>query len=477
MKFAKNLALILLALMLLWGIGNIGAAPGEKIVLKVIDWSDSSRPQRDAFHKTYTSKVNPNVTIDYTLLTQDQYKNTMMTMLKSGDMPDLFPVPIGMTLATAVAEGWYLPMGSYMPASFLDTFDDNLLVEGTAKINGKLYTLPEKAPITAALFFYNKKILREAGVSVPKTYSEFIKACKTITEKGKGQYYGLIDGGKQIDRLNRMALVMASLAGAKIGTALPTVVTDNHRATFDCPQMVSVFDVFAQLQKDGSIHPDTMNISAPEARQLFGNGEAAFICQGSWCIATWAQNNPDLEVGVMAPPVPDTGRKGAIPADNALPWLGISAKSKHPAEAAEYLRALFSEGYEKELVSIGERFSVLKGVNEKYLSNPASKEYYRIGKELTLPVPTATQRDPNAFKFYVEVKGVQPSLGNLLQGVMSGSLANYKAALAKLADDSTVEWKRAATSVGLDFNVFEFPNWDVSKAYLDSDYAKLPKLK
>jgi hypothetical protein len=68
--------------------------------------------------------------------------------------------------------------------------------------------------------------------------------------------------------------------------------------------------LYQKLADDKSIHPSTMILSAPEARALFGQGQAGFMVQGSWCIESWHKNNPDLQLGVAPPPLPDGGRKG-----------------------------------------------------------------------------------------------------------------------------------------------------------------------
>ena len=66
-------------------------------------------------------------------------------------------------------------------------------------------------PIIQCLFFYNKDILNQAGVTeVPTTYSEFREACKKVTEMGNGNVYGLIDGGKQMNRMDVMARSLAA---------------------------------------------------------------------------------------------------------------------------------------------------------------------------------------------------------------------------------------------------------------------------
>ena len=70
-----------------------------QITLQVVDWSDGSAAQREEFHKKF-EETHPNIKIEYTMLTVDQFKNTIVTMIKSGEGPDLFPIPVGLTLNT-----------------------------------------------------------------------------------------------------------------------------------------------------------------------------------------------------------------------------------------------------------------------------------------------------------------------------------------------------------------------------------------
>ena len=84
-----------------------------QITLRVVDWSDGSATQREEFHKKF-EEAHPDIKIEYTMLTVDQFKNTIVTMIKSGEGPDLFPIPVGLTLNTAVEEGWFQPINDYV---------------------------------------------------------------------------------------------------------------------------------------------------------------------------------------------------------------------------------------------------------------------------------------------------------------------------------------------------------------------------
>lgn len=446
----------------------------EQITLRIVDWSDSSMARREEFNKKYMED-HPNITIEYTMLTIDQFKNTIVTMIKSGDGPDLFPIPSGMTLSTALKEEWYQPMNSYITEEFKATLDPSVFEEGVTMKGDDLYTLPENIPVINSLIFYNKDVLDNAGVEkIPETYSEFMEACKKITESSGGQAYGLIEGGKQLNRLDILARTLCGAGGGKIAPNAKVLTVDG-KAPYDNDAMLETMAMLDQMVKDGSIHPDTVNISAPEAREMFAQGQAGFLCQGMWCIPPWSQNYPDLNYGVMAVPVPDNSQAGGVQQVESAPWLGIYKQSKHPQEAAEYLMALFDEdyGYQSNCVSDGNYVSIVPSVNEKYMTNQVMKAYYEIAAETAKVVPSATTRDEKAYDFYTEVVDVQPSLGAILQGVLSQSITDYKAELTKLSEASTAEWKRASEAVGLDFATFEFPNWDVSKDYTEADYEAL----
>ncbi len=453
---------------------NSDVSEDGKITLRVVDWSDGSASQREEFHKKYMEE-HPDINIEYTMLTVDQFKNTIVTMIKSGEGPDIFPIPVGLTLSTAVEEEWYQPINQYVTDDFAAQFDPLSFAEGVTHIGEDWYTITEVMPTIQCLFFYNKDVLADAGVEkVPSTYSEFIDACKKVTENGNGNVYGLIDGGKQTNRMDVLARSLAAAAGGKVA-ATTKVLVDNGVAPYNTTEVKAAMGFIQDLVEDGSIHPDTINISAPEARELFAQGQAAFLCQGMWCIPSWDTNYPDLNYGVMAVPVPDGVSNTYVQAGELSPWIGIYKQSKHPQEAADYLMALYSEeyGYQSSCVEDGTFVSVIPSINEKYMTNEVMKEYYTIAEETSKIVPTIVKRDVKANDFYTEVKDVQPSLGAIVQGIISQSIVDYESVLNKLSEESTQEWKRACEAIGMDYSVLEFPNWDTTTDYTDADYEAL----
>lgn len=451
----------------------------ESIVLRVVDWSDSSAKMREEFNRKFEEN-HPGVTVEYTCLTVDQFKNTIVTMIKSGNGPDLFPIPAPLTLSVAVSEDWYQPLDPFVTEEFKASINPAAFVPGVTLFDGSLYVLPENAPTIHSVIYYNKAVLKEAGVTkLPETYSEFLEVCKQVTESSKGASYGLIEGGTQLNRLSILARTLASEAGGKIAQE-GKILTVDGRASYDSDGMVKALSFLQSLVDEGVLHPDTVSINAPTARELFAQNQAAFLMQGMWCIPAWASTYPELEVGVIGAPHPDGqtevyGTQG----ESYAPWMGIYKDSKHPEIAAKYLMALYSEeyGYQTAQVRSGNSISIIPSINENNMVNPSMLEYYTVSNEVTRQIPLATVFDEKAYDFYKEVKDVNPSLGVIVQGVLASSIKDgeIKKRLETLSENSTIEWKRAAEASGFDYAHLEFPNWDLTKDYTAKDYEALKK--
>lgn len=446
------------------------ASSGETITLRIMDSSDSTQERRKVFNEEFMQR-HPEIKIEYTMLSGDQLTQTLTTAIKSGEAPDLFALPSGVKLSTAVAEGWYQSMSPYLSQEFIDSFETGALNEGVTTIDGEIYALPEAANIVNSLMFYNKDIFTEAGLdpeNPPKTWSEFRDACKKITEAGNGKYYGIIESGNVPTRTEIELRSFANLAGAKCNYYGVMSVVDGTNP-FASDGMKQALNLYAQLAADGSIHPDSINLDAPSARAMFAQGQAGFLIQGSWCIPTWRADNPDFNFGVMALPVPDDGAKGGNPYIGAMPWMGISATCEHPEAAALYLTELFGTDYQSKIVSDGGFVSCIKGVNETAMTDPMMLEYYNLAMSSGKLCPDPLALNPETADVYTKVKEVTPNLGQIVQGVMAGSITDPDAALDKFSADTQASWEAAMQEAGVDISKFEFSDWD---PMVDYDYSK-----
>ncbi|WP_347025085.1 ABC transporter substrate-binding protein [Hungatella hathewayi] len=394
-----------------------------------------------------------------------------MSAIKAGNAPDLFPLPSGMKLSAALKENWFMPMNDYVSDDFLNSFADGALNEGITTIDGKTYVLPESANIINTLVFYNKNVLKEAGIDenqLPKTRSEFLDVCKKVSDAGNGRFFGIIDSGAQANRLELALRSLASLDGGKCSDISQMILVDGQN-TLNSEAMQSAYEFYDTLVKEGCFHPDTVSIKAPEARALFAQNQAAFIIQGAWCISTWRKDNPDLDFGVMALPAPDDGMKGKLPYIGAQPWMGISANCKHPDVAARYLTELYSEDYQAGLVEDGGFVSVIDAANKAHMTDDVMLQYYNLNNEVAALAPDPIVGNPAAADVYAEVSAITPGLGEIAQGILAQNI-DYKTELKTLSDKTQEEWMRAidaAKAKGADVSAddFEFKNWNPMENY------------
>lgn len=455
-----------------------GNGSDEQITLRVMDWADSEKTYREQFMKDFEKKY-PNIKIEYTLLTSDQFQSTITTAIKSGEAPDLFPIPPGMKLATAVAGEWYQPLDEYIDDEFKSRFMEGVFVEGSTMQDGKIYTIPAKLDLPNTLVFYNKQLFKDAGLdpeNPPKTYSEFREAAKAITKASDGKAYGIIEGGKTIVRWKNPIIDWSALGGSGLNPHSPLSLVTNE-ADYTSKPVMNVMNLFKDMKDDGSYHPKTMSIAAPEARALFGQGQAGFIIQGEWCIGVWQKDNPDLDFGVMAPPVPDSGQEGFLPRPNFQPWLGMSKNTKHPEAAALYLKEYYNKDYQSVLVKAGDRFTMLKDVNETAAEIPQFKQYFELAMENSRLAPSVEIRNPETAAIFGKYKDPQPGLGDILQGVIAGALKDPTDQLKILSKNVNSALDQAidaakAEGANVDKDDFKFSNWSSDKDYTDYDAVR-----
>ena len=83
--------------------------------------------------------------------------------------------------------------------------------------------------------------------------------------------------------------------------------------------------------------------------------------------------------------------------------------------------------------------------------------------------PDPLALNPETADVYSKVTEVTPNLGQIVQGVMAGSVTDTDAALETFAAATQTEWESAMAEAGVDISAFEFDDWD---PMVDYDYSK-----
>ncbi|MFF7474063.1 extracellular solute-binding protein [Streptomyces sp. NPDC008092] len=204
---------------------------------------------------------------------------------------------------------------------------------GSASVGGRVYGYPTEMQTYA--LYYNRRLLREAGVSgPPRTWPELEAAAyRTARQDRYGntlvQGFGLsaFDDSTTVGQ----TLALLNAAGGRFVSA------DGRRTAIDSTAGRAVFDLERRLVDRGASAPGV------NVYQAFASGQVAMVISAGW----WTANLKALmgpayrDVGVAPVPLPEADGRPATLSTGFM--LGVNTASEHPREAWEFLRWLNAE--------------------------------------------------------------------------------------------------------------------------------------
>ncbi|MCG7208373.1 ABC transporter substrate-binding protein [Streptomyces arenae] len=204
---------------------------------------------------------------------------------------------------------------------------------GSASVDGTVYGYPTELQTYA--LYYNKRLLREAGVGgPPRTWRELEDAAYRTARRDRYgntlvQGFGLsaFDDSTTVGQ----TLALLSTAGGRF------VSPDGRRTELDSAAGRAVLDLEHRLVARGASDPGVNVYSA------FASGQVAMVISAGW----WTADLKSLmgrayrDVGVVPVPLPEAGGERATLATGFM--LGVNTAARHPREAWEFLRWLNTE--------------------------------------------------------------------------------------------------------------------------------------
>ncbi len=283
------------------------------------------KPLVDEFEKT-----NPSIKVEYSRQVPTNYRTRVQTQIREGVGPDVFKIHNSWT---TMFTGDLYPAPSDI-FSLVDYQSNFFPVVGDSFIsNEKIYGVPDA--IDGLALYYNEDILSGAGLSIPKTWQEFIDAANKVTVKDPST--GAI-----------------KTAGAALGS------TANIDHWSDILGLLLLQQPGVNLEKPGSneaaevltfytgfiIDPrkKVWDTTLPNSTSLFAQGSLAFYFGPSIEAARFKQANPNLKFNIA--PVPQLpGRKVAW---GSFWGESVAFRSKYPKEAWTFVKFLSTKEQEKQ---------------------------------------------------------------------------------------------------------------------------------
>lgn len=248
-------------------------------------------------------------------------------------------------------------------ANILDSFKSVVTA-----LDGTVRGVPFGAAMGGGIY-YNKKIYAELGLSVPKTWADFMANNEKIKAAGKvavAQTYG--------DTWSSQLFVLADFFNVQ--SAVPSFAADytaNKAKYATTPAAMAGFQHLEDVFKAGYLNADFGAAKFDDGVRMVATGEAAHYPMLTFALGNIKQNFASNlnDVGFFAQPGTDAAKNGLtvwMPAG-----LYIPAASEHQAEAKDFLSFVAS----------------VEGCNLMIKTNGATGPYLIKGCELPADVPAA----------------------------------------------------------------------------------------
>ncbi|MFA6845196.1 MAG: ABC transporter substrate-binding protein [Sphaerochaetaceae bacterium] len=288
MKKVKTRVLVVLLLMIapfvLSANGTNEQAPtkaptntaASKITLNVLDYSDATAPGYEEFQKVWQqfTEGNPEITLKKEDLTNEAFHQKMAAYVAAGTIPDvMYMYPSG---RSAVLHEKHLvkDLAPLLGSDFLKDFLPAAI--NTDDQSGHYLAMLPQSICYSSVMFVNTKLLKDYGLSMPKTYEDL----KVMVPKLKAKGIQTVLMANKDDWVMQSCL-FSTIAGRFVNKEWINEAKEG-KVKFTDPEFVNALKFVDTLYKDGVISRNTIQLSYGEVPGLFASGKAAFLIDGDW---------------------------------------------------------------------------------------------------------------------------------------------------------------------------------------------------
>lgn len=346
------------------------------------------------------------ITLEFEVIPDDQMITVTNTKLSTGNAGDLIVHNFGLTDISAKD---LAPLSGDWTQKITDTTYPLCVDEAGSVL---------KAPLGGESnmgFIYNKRVLEEAGVTLPiNNYEELMTACEQVKQIGKTPVYI-----SNQESWTAQILLLCTMTSVFEGNSeLITKLTTNQIKPTEVPELVTLFENALSLKDKGYINADYMSATNDMAFEAVAMGDCAFYAQLDSAYSSLNEFYPEQigDLGMMYIPLWNDAADGYVLFGTATNYLSVVGASKNLELAKEFVDAMVSE----------------EGLTVYYDLIPGSAPYKNLGVELNANAFNKEMRDyaekwPSLREFNNALYDGVPALGNFygafserIQGMFSG---------------------------------------------------------
>ncbi len=424
--------------------------------------------------RTGYAEAHPNVEINLTSYPPNEMNQALQLAYQSGQLPDITTTPgaAGSSIQNLVRSGWFQPLtnGEQLRA----VIPAGTLFEGLTLFGGQVYSLPifsSRQYVT--LNWFNTQLMEGAGIDPATglaTWDGFRQAARAITQSS-GSAFGWIQGINFPDRMAAHVSELAQVAGAP-GETDP--LTGDY--TFGTEPFAQALEFLLSLQQDGVLFPAALSLDARNARARWASGAGGMFFDGPWNIGVVKQDfEPFLgQVGIAPIPVPDASTTNYIHVGPPAGTFWVSTTSAHPDVASDILGQMTTPEYYRTLAERMDQPPLDLNAVAQANVHPTYQQAMTYFQDRVRLAPSPVVRNPAVADVTAEMQPIQPDLGQIVIGTLTGDVSDYRMALQQYADQMTAERTRAIGVVQANGGQVSVDDWVFPDWLPDQDYASAP---
>lgn len=250
----------------------------------------------------YKTEVNPNFSWEYELVSSDDLKQKVATLVASNDLPDMFVYESGKPIVDLIDADKIINVSEVLKQYNCEDAMNPSAVSLLSNLSGTedIYDLPLGLNVEG--FWYNKALFEQAGVEVPTTWDEFEDALAKLKDAG---IQPLAAGGSDkwgVTRLINAYLVRTAGADAMLKAS-------NGEAKYTDEQYVAAAQKIQDWADKGYFGEGVTTVDMNTAGSMLMTSKAAIFYNGSWFASNLNDESANLAgedgIGFFNVPVGD----------------------------------------------------------------------------------------------------------------------------------------------------------------------------
>lgn len=419
------------------------------------------------------AQENPDVALELSFYANSQYGNALQLLFQSGDAPDVFRT--AGERATFYERGWLAPLDECLTDEVMARFPAGTFDQANSGlyIGGELYAIPFVSASwnVARVFYYNVDLLSDYGFEEPpQTWGEFRRIAATISEQGEGRIFGFAPAGQEIDDA---VSGLASTAGDERSWSMYDGAiswTTGEPAAADS-SYASAVELLRGLNAEGLFTPGWESWDNDQVFQQFALGRLGMFFGAAWMANQIRQLNPDINLGIAAPPVPDEGRAsyGNVAGQNG--YWAMSSRVVDRQAACKVLDFFSSAPFQRAYLEAFNTGVVLPQAYEGAELSEDTSRLLAVAEESTRTAPNIGSKHPDAVALYsaIVANTPQPTMSELFLLAITRNedylpmAQEYDAKLAQVITEQIAEIQATGSDITQD--AFAFPDYNPLEDY------------